>query len=200
MRCLRLTKCAEITASDEIDRAPGIHSPRQSCATSHRLAPSWSMRTMPSIAKSDGKMYPTACTGFGIASRGQAKPVRKNCGRLVAEEDERRRLRTLEPGARRLAHEAGRENEHRREREQLQRIAERGKAVDARQHDEDRARARADRWSGGRCRARARSRTRCPPPAPPRGRSASRRRSAASAAGSARRPPARCSSRSRRPD
>ena len=42
----------------------------------------------------------------------------------------------LEPGARRLAHEAGRENEHGREREQLQRVAERGKAVDARQHDE----------------------------------------------------------------
>ena len=36
----------------------------------------------------------------------------------------------------RLAHEAGRENEHRREREQLQRLAERGKAVEARQHDE----------------------------------------------------------------
>ena len=35
----------------------------------------------------------------------------------------------------RLAHEAGRENEHGREREQLQRVAERRKAVDARQHD-----------------------------------------------------------------
>ena len=37
-------------------RCARIHSPRQSRATSHRLAPSWSMRTMPSIAKSEGKM------------------------------------------------------------------------------------------------------------------------------------------------
>jgi len=28
-------------------------------------------------------MAPKACTVSGIASRGQAKPVRKNCGRLV---------------------------------------------------------------------------------------------------------------------
>src|SRR5262245_32707571 len=35
-----------------------------------------------------------------------------------AEEDERRRLRMLEPGTHRLAHEAGRENEDRRQREQ----------------------------------------------------------------------------------
>src|SRR5262245_39049314 len=53
-----------------------------------------------------------------------------------AEEDERRSLGVLEPGTRRLAHEAGRENEDRRQREQLQGLAERGKAVDARQHDE----------------------------------------------------------------
>src|SRR5262249_30132995 len=53
-----------------------------------------------------------------------------------AEEDEHRRLRALEPGAHRLTHEAGRENEQRREHDQLQRIAERGKAVEARQHDE----------------------------------------------------------------
>ena len=32
------------------------HSPRQSRDTSHRLAPSWSMRTMPSMAKSEGNM------------------------------------------------------------------------------------------------------------------------------------------------
>ena len=53
-----------------------------------------------------------------------------------AEEDERRGLRVLEPGAGRLAHEARRQDEHRAEREQLQRLAERGKAVEARQHDE----------------------------------------------------------------
>src|SRR6516164_3285229 len=53
-----------------------------------------------------------------------------------AEEDERRGLRVLEPGARGLAHEARRENEDRPQREQLQRTAERGKAIEARQHDE----------------------------------------------------------------
>src|SRR5215475_1630159 len=53
-----------------------------------------------------------------------------------AEEDERRGLRVLEPGARGLAHEAGREKEDRPQREQLQGVTERGKAVEARQHDE----------------------------------------------------------------
>src|SRR5215475_6576775 len=53
-----------------------------------------------------------------------------------AEEDERRSLGMLEPSTNRLAHEAGCENEDRRQREQLQRLAKRGKAVEARQHDE----------------------------------------------------------------
>src|SRR5215475_1756062 len=52
------------------------------------------------------------------------------------EEDERRRLRMLEPGTDCLAHEAGREDEDRRQREQLQRVAEGGKAVEVGQHDE----------------------------------------------------------------
>src|SRR5262245_10580223 len=52
------------------------------------------------------------------------------------EEDQGRGFRILEPSARRLAHEARRQDEHRDQREQLQRVAERGKAVDARQHDE----------------------------------------------------------------
>src|ERR1700720_528842 len=60
------------------------HNPRQSRATSESLAPSWSIRTMPWIAKSAGKICPAASAGAGIASRGQAKPVKKNCGRLVA--------------------------------------------------------------------------------------------------------------------
>src|SRR5262249_13260292 len=63
-----------------------------------------------------------------------------------AEDDEGRGLRVLEPGARCLGHEAGREGEQRREREQLQRMAEGGKPVDARQHDEvERERGEIDR-------------------------------------------------------
>src|SRR5262249_20053609 len=42
------------------------------------------------------------------------------------EEDQRRGLRMLEPGARGLAHEARRQDEHRCQREQLQRLPERG--------------------------------------------------------------------------
>src|SRR5215475_4337528 len=63
-----------------------------------------------------------------------------------AEKDERRALRVPEPGARRLAHETGREREQRCEREQLQRMAEGGKPVEARQHDEvERERGEIDR-------------------------------------------------------
>ena len=110
--------------------------PRQSCATSHRLAPSWSMRTMPSMAKSEGNMEPAARTGLGIASRGQEKPARKNCGRLVP--------RTMSVGV------SGRLNQApsawpmklvarmktAASAKQLQRVAEHGKAVEARQHEE----------------------------------------------------------------
>src|SRR6516165_3353906 len=53
-----------------------------------------------------------------------------------AEKDERRGLRVFEPCARRLPHETSREREQRRERKQLHRMAEGGKAVEAGQHDE----------------------------------------------------------------
>jgi hypothetical protein len=57
-----------------------------------------------------------------------------------------RGLRVLEPGARRLAHETGHEYEQRGEREQLQRMTEGGKPVEARQHDEiERERRQEDR-------------------------------------------------------
>src|SRR5262245_29590554 len=49
-----------------------------------------------------------------------------------AEEDQRWRFRMCEPGPGRLAHEAGRENEQRCERDQLQGMAESRKAIDAR--------------------------------------------------------------------
>src|SRR3984893_17754584 len=63
-----------------------------------------------------------------------------------AEKDERRGLRWPDPGARRLSHETGREREQRREREELHRMAERGKAVEAGQHDEvERERGQIDR-------------------------------------------------------
>ena len=42
----------------------------------------------------------------------------------------------IEPGACRLAHEAGRQGEHRCQRKQLQRLAECGESIKARQHDE----------------------------------------------------------------
>src|SRR5260370_41912535 len=53
-----------------------------------------------------------------------------------AEKDERRGFRLPEPGARCLSDETGREREQRREREELHRMAEGGKAVEAGQHDE----------------------------------------------------------------
>src|SRR5262249_8297147 len=63
-----------------------------------------------------------------------------------AEKDKRRGLRLPEPGARRLSHETGREREQRREREELHRMAEGGKAVEAGQHDEvERERGQIDR-------------------------------------------------------
>ena len=79
---------------------------------------------------------PTACTGSGIASRGQEKPVRKNCGRLVP-----RKMSVGVSGCLNQAPTAwpmklvARTNTD-AEREQLQRVAERGEAVEARQHDE----------------------------------------------------------------
>src|SRR5262249_51341085 len=84
-----------------------------------------------------------------------------------ANKDQRRGFRMLEPGAGCLAHKAGRQSEQRSEREQLQRLAQCGKAVDARQYDEKK---RERRETNGQKRD---------PPARPRG------------AGSERRPP-RC--------
>src|SRR5258705_6518575 len=57
-------------------------------------------------------------------------------GQTGGEEDQHRRVRARKPAAHRLAHEARRENEERREYEQLQRVAERREAVEARQHDQ----------------------------------------------------------------
>src|SRR5258708_6929016 len=58
-----------------------------------------------------------------------------------AEKDERRGFRLPEPGARRLSHETGREREQRREREELHRMAEGCKSVEAgRQAGEERKR------------------------------------------------------------
>src|SRR5262245_21421921 len=62
-----------------------------------------------------------------------------------SEEDEHRRIGAREPGANCLAQEAGRENEERRECEQLQWMAERREAVEARKHDEiERERRKVD--------------------------------------------------------
>jgi len=77
-----------------------------------------------------------------------------------AEEDERRRLGMLEPGAGCLAHEARRQDEQRCERKQLQRLAERGKAVEARQHDKvQRKRRQVDRQMRDAATENARERT-----------------------------------------
>src|SRR6516165_10074372 len=106
------------------------HRPRQSRTTSHRLAPSWSMRTMPSMAKIRWKYV---AGGEHLLRNCFARPGKTGKEELReagAEEDERRRLGMLEPGAGCLAHEARRQDEQRCERKQLQRLAERGKAVE----------------------------------------------------------------------
>ena len=72
----------------------------------------------------------------GIASRGQEKPVRKSCGRLVPRKISVGVSGYLNQAPAALAHEARRQSEHRRQRKQLQGIAERGKAVEVWQHDE----------------------------------------------------------------
>jgi DNA invertase Pin-like site-specific DNA recombinase len=72
--------------------------------------------------------------GNGFA--GPVEPRQEKLRQAGPKEDQRRGLRILEPGAGRLTHEARRQSEHRGEREQLQRLAERGKAVGPRQHDE----------------------------------------------------------------
>src|SRR5262249_4766281 len=74
--------------------------------------------------------------GFGDRFARPGKAGQEELWKARAEEDERGSLGVLEPGTHRLAHEAGGQNEYRRQREQLQGLAERGKAVDARQHDE----------------------------------------------------------------
>src|SRR5262249_33721620 len=74
--------------------------------------------------------------GLGDRFARPGKAGQEELWKARAEEDERRSLGVLEPGTYRLAHEAGGQNEYRRQREQLQGLAERGKAVDARQHDE----------------------------------------------------------------
>ena len=110
---------------------------------------------------------------LGIASRGQANPVRKNCGRLVA-----RKMSVGVSGRLNQAPAAWpmklvASTKHRAERKQLQRIAERREAIEARQHDEiERERRQID----GQVRDAAAEHAReCvpPPPAPARRRSAS---------------------------
>src|SRR5262245_41944792 len=77
-----------------------------------------------------------------------------------AEKDERRSLGVPETGARCRAHESGRERKQRGEREQLQRMAEGGKPVEARQHDEvERERGEIDRQM---CDAAAEHARECP--------------------------------------
>src|SRR5262245_34922035 len=74
--------------------------------------------------------------GIGDCIERPGKTRQKQLRKRRAEEDEGRSLRALEPRAHRLGHEAGRKNEHRRQRQELQGIAEPGKAVGAGQHDE----------------------------------------------------------------
>src|ERR1700751_1923915 len=52
------------------------------------------------------------------------KPGQEQLWQAGAEEDQGRRFRVLEPGTRRLAHEARRQEEHQAQREQLQRLSE----------------------------------------------------------------------------
>src|SRR5262249_9026287 len=66
-----------------------------------------------------GKHRPGDC--FARPGKTGKKELRQTGGK----EDEHRGLGAPEPGARRLAHEAGRENEQRRKRKQLQWMAER---------------------------------------------------------------------------
>src|SRR5258705_7163866 len=74
-----------------------------------------------------------------------ARP-RETCGeelwQACCKEDERRVFRPREPGPDGLPHEAGRQQENRSQREELCEIAERRKAVDARQYDE----IQRERW------------------------------------------------------
>src|SRR5262245_15793945 len=74
--------------------------------------------------------------GFGDCFARPGKTRQEQLRKRRAEEDEGRGLWSLEPRAYRLGHEAGRKNEHRRQRQELQRVAEPGKAVGAGQHDE----------------------------------------------------------------
>ena len=116
-----------------------------------------------------------------------------------SEEDERRRLRTFEPGAHCLAHEARCQHENRGQREQLQGLAEGGEAVEPRQHDEiERERGQIDGEVGDAASEHAGERRRRWHLAAHRT-SASLSQSAASAAGSARMPRARHSLHSHRP-
>src|SRR5690242_14454873 len=65
-----------------------------------------------------------------LARPGKAREKKlRQAGR---EDDERRCLRPLEPGAKRLSHEACRKKKHRPDREQLQRIAKRREPIDTR--------------------------------------------------------------------
>src|SRR5262245_52866429 len=61
--------------------------------------------------------------GLGDRFARPGKAGQEELWKARAEEDERRRLRMLEPGAHGLTHKTGRENEDRRQREQLQWIA-----------------------------------------------------------------------------
>ena len=95
------------------------------------------MRTRPSIAVSAGKIRPSAMAASGIASRGHEELRQAGC-----KQEDGRVFRPREPGPDGLPHEAGRKQKDRSEREQLWKMAERRKAVDARQRDE----IQRERW------------------------------------------------------